>query len=80
MTINQAIQEIQSEHKWWASEHKKEETWNRITANNILLGTAKQATIKKFLNKFGYEIEINVRKSIGHAERVSRRAADTHDD
>lgn len=63
MEVKEAVEKITSNFKWWAtSEVKKDQDWNRITAHNILKGTAKQKTIETFLNKFGYEIKTNVTK------------------
>ncbi len=63
MEVKEAVEEITSKFKWWATScDKKDHDWNRITARNILRGTAKKKTIETFLNKFGYEIKTNVTK------------------
>lgn len=63
MEVKEAVEEITSKFKWWATSCDKiDHDWNRITARNILRGTAKKKTIETFLNKFGYEIKTNVIK------------------
>lgn len=62
MTVIQAVKEIKKVHKWYAiTESEKDQVLLRMTALNILKGTAKQKTIETFLNRFGYEITTNVR-------------------
>lgn len=64
MTIQQAVKEIKKVYKWYAiTESEKDQVLLRMTASNIIKGTAKQSTIETFLNKFGYEITTDVRKS-----------------
>lgn len=63
MTIQEAIREIKKVYKWYAiTESEKDQVLLRMTASNILKGTAKQSTIETFLNKFGYEIYTTVTK------------------
>lgn len=55
MTIDEAIQEITKEPKWYIGK------LNQSTASNFLAsyrkGMAKKTTIDNFLNTFGYELK-----------------------
>jgi len=68
MTPTEALKEIISEPKWYVVLDKqgnrdtKKEAVLRVQALRILNGTAQHSAIKSFFEKFGYEVEINVKK------------------
>lgn len=75
MTAQEALSIITSEHKWYAryvtdghpkreADRLREECWLRVSALRILRGTAKDATLKEFFKKFGYEYSSVVTKKV----------------
>jgi len=72
MTPTEAIKEIISEPKWYTvwytdddgklKRDTKKEAVLRVQALRILNGTAQHAAIKSFFEKFGYQVEIKIKK------------------
>lgn len=65
MTEKEALTEILSSAPnngtWYSvSESDTECTWLRVTALRIKQGKVKPSTMRKFFNKFGYEVEVNM--------------------
>lgn len=64
MTIQEALNEIRSKPKWYFVTDDKGEfiPHPRLiqTAQKIEDGRAKPATIKKFFDTFGYDLEVNM--------------------
>ena len=64
MTIQEALNEIRSEPRWYYQMRDGElipETTLIVTAQRIENGRCKPDTIKRFFETFGYEVEINER-------------------
>lgn len=67
MTPKEALQEITSKPKWYVvwdgdkrDSHK--ESTLRVTALRIFNGTAESVAMRTFFEKFGYELEINIKR------------------
>ena len=68
MTPKEALQEITSQPKWYVvlnSEGERDsqkESTLRVAALRILNGSAKQDAMQRFFEKFGYELEFNIKR------------------
>lgn len=68
MTPKEALQEITSHPKWYVVLTNKgerdsvKESTLRVAALRILNGSAKQDAMQRFFEKFGYELEFNIKR------------------
>lgn len=62
MDLNDVLIQITSAYKWYVCSTEKESTRVRIQEKRISKGTAKLSTIKEFLNRFGYDLELVIKK------------------
>jgi len=68
MTPKEALQEITSQPKWYVvleddgNRDSVKESTLRVAALRILNGSAKQDAMQRFFDKFGYELEFNVKR------------------
>ena len=68
MTPKEALKEITSQPKWYVvldddgNRDSVKESTLRVTALRILNGSAKQDAMQRFFEKFGYELEINIKR------------------
>lgn len=67
MTPNEALKEIISRPKWYLvlkddgiNRDLHKESTLRVTALRILNGTAKPDTMKRFFDRFGYDVEVSM--------------------
>lgn len=62
MKLNEVIEEITSKPKWYWTLYKdgnyRPNSTVFMTAKEIIKGKAKPQTVKRFLNRFGYDVDI----------------------
>lgn len=65
MTPKEALNEITSKRKWYAvcGNDRRGESTYRVMALRIHNGTAESSSMRRFFEKFGYELKIEITKS-----------------